>query len=179
MKKVLMPAFLLIVLSSCSNYYKAITASAPKETAGFSDFRDTQKYYILRNGSQAFAMKNISLSSNHENLQCTLEELPLEHQLYANNGKKPKMKYAKPTSKDYDETKVLNEVHIYVAPGIITEMGAFTLAMANVQKAEIIEQDKVKTKKSHTTGTVITIVSSVVGVGIIVLAAAASSLKFL
>ncbi len=173
-----MPVMLLMTLSSCNHYYKAITTAAPNTTASFNDFKDTQKYYILRNGKEAYAMKNISISDNRENLQCTLEDLPMEHQVYAYNGDNPKLKYKTSVSKEYDETMVLDEVHIYVMPGTKTEKGAYTLPMANVQKAEIIEPDTLKTKKSQTTGTTIAIIATVVGVGLILGIVAASSLAF-
>lgn len=165
MKKILIPVLILIGLSSCNNYYKAITASDPSKAASFNDFRDTKKYYILRNGADAFAMKNISISSDKINLQCTLEALPAEHKLHLTNGGGGKLKYKKPNYTDEDETAVLNEVHIYLVPGSKIETGPFTLALENIQKAEIIEKDKEKTRKSHVMGTVIGVSAAVVLVG--------------
>ena len=162
MKKLLIPVMILIGFSSCSNYYKAITASEPTKATSFNNFQDTNKYYILRTGSEAFSMKNISITNDRKNVQCRLEELPIEHQLYIKNGAVGKMKYK--SSEVEDETGVLNEVHIYITPGSKTEKGLYTLALENIQRAEIIEKDKVKTKKSHTTGTIIGISGTVVGV---------------
>lgn len=164
MKKLLIPILIIIAFSSCSNYYKAITASEPTKAASFKNFQDTNKYYILHTGSEAFTMKNISISNDRKNVQCTLEELPIEHQLYVKNGTAGKMKYHTKNYEVEDETAVLHEVHIYIAPGSKTEKGSYTLALENIQKAEIIEKDKVKTKKSHTTGTIIGISGTVIGV---------------
>ncbi|MBK8610830.1 MAG: hypothetical protein IPL84_13060 [Chitinophagaceae bacterium] len=182
MKKLLIPLISVILLASCSNYYKAITATEPTKAASFNDFQDSSKYYILRNGNEAFVMKNISMSSDRKNVQCTLEDLPVEHKLYVTEGTAGNMKYK---AKDYaneDETGVLNEVHIYTIPGNKIETGAYTLAFENIQKAEIIEKDKIKTKRSHVTGTIIG--WTVAGVGIIgiiigILAIIVSSTGFL
>ena len=175
MKKLLIPVMILIGFSSCSNYYKAITASEPTKATSFNDFQDTRKYFILRTGSEAFTMKNISISNDRKNVQCTLEELPIEHQLYVKNGTAGKMKYHTKNYEVEDETAVLNEVHIYITPGSKTETGAYTLAFENIQKAEIIEKDKVKTKKSFVMGTAIGVSSAVVFVGAVVALIAASS----
>jgi hypothetical protein len=176
MKKLLIPVMILIGFSSCSNYYKAITAAEPTKAASFSDFQDTKKYYILRNGGDAFVMKNISISSDHKNVQCTLEELPLDHKLYVANGTQGKMKYKIKSYSTEDETGVLNEVHIYLTAGSKTAPGAYTLALENIQKAEIIEKDKLKTKRSHAMGTGIAIGTTVLVVGAVVVIAISSSL---
>lgn len=176
MKKILFPVLILLGCASCSNYYQAITAPEPAKSATFNDFQDNRKYYILHNGSEAFAMKNISASSDRKNLQCTLETLPAEHQLYLKNGNDGKRKYKKSNNTDEDETGVLNEVHIYMTPGSKTDPGAYTLAMENVQKAEIIEKDKIKTRKSHAMGTAILVSASVIVVGGIIALALSASL---
>jgi hypothetical protein len=176
MKKILIPMLILISFSSCSNYYKAITAPQPVKAASFNDFQDNKKYYILRNGGEAFVMKNISISSDGKNVQCTLEELPFDHKLYVTNGTGGKMKYTTKNYSSEDETGVLNEVHIYVTPGSKTQTGAYTLALENIQKAEIIEKDKVKTRRSHTVGTVVAIAVPVLVVGGIIVIAISSSL---
>ncbi len=155
MKNILILALLLTGFSSCSNYYRAITASEPTKAASYNDLQDNKKYYILRNGSEAFAMKNISISSDRKNLECTLESLPMEHQLYIRNGSNGKSKYRKAGYDQQDETVVLNEVHIYITPGVKTEPGKYSLAFENIQKAELIEKDKVKTQKSHVLGTIL------------------------
>lgn len=176
MKKLLISMLIFGTCSSCSNYYKAITAAEPTKAASLNDFQDNQKYYILRNGNSAFAMKNITISSDRKNVQCTLEELPFDHKLYVTNGTNGKMKYKTKTYTDDDESGVLTEVHIYLTPGSKTGTGAYTLALENIQKAEIIEKDKIKTRRSHTVGTVVAIGVPVLVVGLVVALAAASSL---
>lgn len=165
MKKILIPVLILIGLSSCSNYYKAITATEPTNAASFNGFQDNLKYYILRNGNSAFVMKNISVSSDRKYLQCTLEELPFEHKLHVTTGTDSKMKYKTKSYTDDDETAVLNEVHIYLTPGSKTQTGAYTLALENIQKEEIIEKDKIKTQRSHALGLTLGITLPIVIVG--------------
>jgi uncharacterized Zn-finger protein len=178
MIKLLTAIIVLGSCSSCSNYYKAITASEPTKAASFNDFQDNKKYYILRNGSTAFGMKNISVSNDRKNLQCTLEELPFDHKLYVTSRTGGKMKYKTKNYADEDESVVLNEVHIYMMPGSKPETGPYTLAFENIQKAEIIEKDKIKTKRSHVAGTIIGVSGTVVAVGAIVAIVIASSLAY-
>lgn len=178
MKKLLISILVVATCSSCSNYYQAITASEPTNAAGFKDFQDSSKYYILRNGSEAFGMKNISISSDRKNVHCTLEELPINHKLHVTNGAGGKMRYNTKRFTDEDETGVLNEVHIYLVPGSKPETGAYTLALENIQKAEIIEKDKIKTRKSHAMGAGITIGASLVVLALIAAIAASSSFIF-
>jgi hypothetical protein len=163
MKKLLIAIITLIGYSSCSNYYQTITASKPINSNSNNDFPDSTKYYILRNGSDAFAMKNISISNDRKNIQCTLAELPFEHQLHVNNGTNRKMKYKTKSYNNDDEVGVLNEVHIYINPGSATKIGAYTQALEGILKIEIIEKDKIKTKRSHVRGTIIGISTAVVG----------------
>jgi hypothetical protein len=161
---ILILVLVLIGLSSCSNYYKVLTASEPKNAAIYNDFGDSSKYYILRNMNDAFVMKNISFCKDRKNVQCTLEELPFNHKLHINHSAAGKMKYKTKSYTDEDETGVLNEIHIYLTPGSKTQSGAYTLAFENIQKTEIIEKDTIKTKRSHVTGTAIGVSGTVIGV---------------
>lgn len=178
MKKLFSAFVALCLFASCSNYYKAVLAPQPVNTTSITDLQKENRFFILRNGKEAYAMKNISTRAGQDNIQCDLETLPLEHRLHLTNGRYGKMKYRKPTNTDEDETAVLNEVHIYITPGSKTEARNYTLAFDNIQKAEIIEKDKIKTRKSHALGTVITIVPSAIFVGLIIAVSAVNSLKF-
>jgi len=152
MKNLLIAVIVLIAFSSCSNYYKAVLAPQTANADTITDLKMKEKYFILRNGSEAFAMKNISISTNRKNLQCNLETLPLEHKLHLTKGSKGKMEYSKPTkisNNDEDESAVLNEVHVYIAPGDNTVIGPYSIALDKVQKIEVLEKDKQKTSKSN------------------------------
>ncbi len=174
MKKLLIAIIIAGAFSSCSNYYQAITASEPAKAASYNNFPDNKKYYILRNGREAFAMKKISISNDQKNIQCTLEPLPVEHQLHLGKGRDGQLKYRKLTNTYEDETAVLNEVHIYIIKGNEFKAGAYTLALENIQKVETIEKDKIKTRKSYALGTSVTIVSSALLLGVVVGLMAAS-----
>lgn len=165
MKKIIISILALTSISSCSNYYKAITGSQPENAAHISDLKTKNRYFILRNGTEALGMTNISFSDDRKNLLCTLETLTDEHRLHLINGRDGQMKYRKPASTEEDETAVLNEVHLYISPGSKIETGPYTLTLDKVQKTEIIEKDKIKTKKSYTMGTIIGISSAVVLIG--------------
>lgn len=178
MKKLLTAVTIAALFSSCSNYYQAITATEPTKPTSYNNFQDSMKYYVLRNGSEAFAMKNISISSDQKNIQCTLTELPFEHKLYVTNGARGNMKYKTKSYTYEDETGVLNEVHIYLLPGIKVATGPYTLALENVQRAEIIEKNKVKTRKSYIMGTSIGIGIAVPVIVVVVAAIVASSNGF-
>lgn len=152
MKKLLIAILIAGAFSSCSNYYRVIAAPEPTKPTSYNNFQNSMKYYVLRNGSEAFAMKNISISTDRKNLECTLESLPQEHQVYIKNGSTGKLKYKKAGYEQADEAAVLNEVHIYITPGLTTGPGTFSLALANIQKIELIEKDKTKTRNSHAMG---------------------------
>jgi hypothetical protein len=164
MKKLFFPLLALIVFSSCSNYYKAITTSEPANAANIADLKAKNRYFILRDGSQAFSMANISFSDDRKTLQCDLAILPSEHKLHLTNGRDGKMKYRKPTNTEEDETAVLNEVHIYITPDEHIANGPYTLGLNKVLKTEVIEKDKIKTRKSHAVGIII----AISGVGVFV-----------
>jgi hypothetical protein len=167
MKKLLIAIIVLGSFASCSNYYKAVLAPQPANADSITNLKMKEKYFILRNGSEAFAMKNISISADRKNLQCSLETLPHEHMVHLNKGEKSKMEYNKPGNTG-DESAVLNEVHLYISPDSNIVAGPYILALDKVKKTEIIETDKIKTKRSHTIGTAVGVSSVViVVVGII------------
>lgn len=152
MKKFLIPAVIIIVLTSCNNYYKAIVASDPAKAGNIENLKMQKKYFILRSGGQAFAMNNISVSADQKTIQCTLDSLPIEHMLYSTKGAKNKMKYKDIKSSDENESGVLNEVHLYVNPNANIAVGNYTLLLEQVQKIEILEKDKAKTRASYGMG---------------------------
>ena len=177
MKKIFLAAAVLFVFSSCSNYYKAITASTPPSAANIEDLSMKKKYFILRNGNGEFAMKDISLTADQSAIQCTLENLPDEHKLHLTKGERGKMIYRNATSQ-IDETVVLNEVHVYIFPDAGIVPGNYTIALNQVQKIEVIEKDKEKTKKSHLIGGIGIPLGTILVVGGIAAVAASSSLSY-
>ena len=94
--KKMLPFFLVIValqilFSQCHNYYKAV----PAKTSSVDSLKAKSRYFVLRNGSTAFAMTNVTLSADKKSLTCNLENLPADHQLHLTKGLKGKMKYKK------------------------------------------------------------------------------------
>lgn len=178
MKKLLILIAATYTFSSCSNYYKAITTSAPVAAARIDELSNDNRYFILREGSQAFAMKDITFSADRNSLKCTLEDVPDEHKLHLTKGNYGNMKYKEATVSAQDnETMVLYEAHLYIAPGVTATPGPFTLALDKVQKLEVLEKDKEKTRRSHTKGAIIGIGASVLVVAGIAAIAVGSSLN--
>lgn len=149
MKKLFIAFVILCSICSCSNYYKAILVPQPANAKKIIDLKANNKFFILRTGSEAFAMENISISDDQKNLQSTLTTVPIEHQLYLSKKENTRMKY-KPSGNIYfDEKAVLNEVHVYISPDTSIINGQYTTSLDNIIKTEIIEIDAIKTKRSR------------------------------
>lgn len=153
MKKLLIPVVMICLLTSCNNYYKAALGTKPFTAGSIDDPKMKNRYFILRSGSQAFVINNITFDNDRKTMHCKLDSLPYEHKLHLRNGRNGKMKYKKSiNAPDEDETAVLNEVHIYISPDTGITTGPYTVAFDQIQKIEILEKDKVKTNVSHTIG---------------------------
>ena len=139
-----------------------------------SDLKMQNKYFILHNGSEAFAIANISISADQKYLNGNLEPLSSDHMLYFNKTEKGKMTYRKAHKAADDQSSMLNEVHIYITPENSIAAGNLVLPLDKINKTEIIEVDAIKTKRSKTSGLIIAISAGVVGlVGILYIVAAA------
>ncbi|MEY2917945.1 MAG: hypothetical protein RIS73_1659 [Bacteroidota bacterium] len=172
MKHILTVIIAATTFTSCGSYYKVITTNNPVTTAAIADLNTKNKYFILRNGNQAFAMTNISFTDSLQILQCNLQTLPDEHKLHLTKGVNGKMRYQKTRLADEDksiadgnETGLLNEVHIYTTIKSNTATGSLALPVSDMQKFEVIEKDKQKTKRSKALGTGIVVATSVLIVG--------------
>jgi uncharacterized lipoprotein YajG len=162
----------IILLSSCSNYYKVITVSSPDISRSTAALNMKNRFFILHSDSAVFAMNTPSVSDDNT-INCALSSLPDNHKLHLPGLENKKLKY-KGGRNEYDETGVLNEVHLYVSSDGSFTNGSVKIPLNTLNKIEIIEKDKQKTKKSHTIGFAISTVSVIVAAGIII----ASSLKF-
>ena len=92
-----------------------------------------KRYFILRDDSKAFAITNITFSSDQKIMQCRLDSLPYEHMLHLTNGRNGKMKYKKSiNAPDEDETAVLNEVHLYINSDTGIAAGPYTIAFDQI-----------------------------------------------
>ncbi len=164
--KIFFAATIVIFLAGCfQNYYKASKQkiSDPNQKASVVDsLNAVRRYFILRNGPHAYYMKDVSLSEDRRSIQCTLDSLPSDHQLYLTRGRSGTMHY-KP--KNPDDIKVLNEVHFFVTPATSTTIGQYVLQLDNIQKIEVIQHDRGRTTVDY-------VLSSVGGVlGVIIVAA--------
>jgi hypothetical protein len=166
MKKLTAALAILIIFSSCSNYYKAITSSNASPASGIGELQSKNKYFILRNGTSSFAISNIAVAADQKTMQCTLQNLPDEHRLHLTNGERGKMIYKK-SGPDENEKVVLQEVHIYIVADPAAVIGPYTLVLDKIQKIEVIEKDLQKTKKSHIVGAIAITGGTLLIVGII------------
>ena len=164
MKKITGILAISIALLSCNSYYKAITVAKPTATNITENLNHNNRYSILRNGSQAYAMGNVFFTADSQYIQCSLATLPDEHKLHLTNGRRGKMIY-KQAGGESDETAVLNEVHFYIIPDTIAVPGSYTTAVNKIQKIEVLEKDKARTAKSH-------VIGGLIITGIVVVAAA-------
>ncbi|MEO7489363.1 MAG: hypothetical protein ABIU77_19775, partial [Ferruginibacter sp.] len=74
-----------LLISACHNYYKATgvkTTNPAARAATIDSLRLAERYFILRNGSDAYYMKNAVLSSDQTSIECTLDTVPFYHQVY-------------------------------------------------------------------------------------------------
>ena len=167
MKSLLITVMAISLLSSCSNYYKAALGSKPITASGIENLKTEKRYFILRDSNQAFAMNNITFSPDQKTMQCTLGDLPFEHKLHLTSRN---LKYNKTNFTDEDQTPVLNEVHIYINSNGNTVAGAYTLPLDRVDKIEILEKDKAKTRASYGVGIAVGAVGAAILVGGIIAA---------
>lgn len=170
MKKLLTAILLVSAFSSCSNFYRVVVANGPTTSKGIEDLKKQQKYFILRDTSRAYAMNNVSVSPDGQSLQADLTSIPDQHMTYLWRAKEEKPKYDK-----MNEPYVLNEVHLYMLPDSNMAPGHYTLPLKNIQATEILEKDKKRTTRNHTTAIVLTVVGVAVGIAVVVGIAASSA----
>ena len=128
-----------ITLTSCHNFYKASSGTKGSHTVNAVDsLIGKNRYFILRNGSQAYYMKYLILNGDRKTLSCTLDTLAPEHQLHLVNGRRGKMQYKKFNPKEFN---VLNEVHIFIEADSTVAIGEnYSLPLERIRKMEMIEK---------------------------------------
>jgi hypothetical protein len=148
MKKIIYLFSFSLFLLSCNSYYKVLTVQNPAGTDCKQVIDMKNRYFIFHSDSAVFAMEDISFTNNNTELKYKLTELPAAHMVHLNNSKTKKFKYS--TGKgEYDESTVVNEIHIY-ADGANAASGTNGIAVAKLTKLEILEKDKAKTRKKRT-----------------------------
>lgn len=142
----------VLLLTSCHTYYKAsqVQKNNPtSEAATIDSLRLSERYFILRNGSESFYMKNPTLSADQKTMDCILDTVPFYHQMYLANGPNGKMKYKKYTTMG---DMLLNEVHFHITPDNTATAGPYKLQLDQIQKIEVIEKDSKRTTNSYVIG---------------------------
>lgn len=169
--------FLALINLGCSNYYKPVTANTINtDVTGKIITAESSKYFILRQGTNSYALKNITIDNEKMTLNATLETVSDLHMLYL-KAKNERYRYHK-GDKENQESGVLNEVHIYsnnTEPLDVTK--AFVLPLGQIQKIEVIEHDRSRTTTSYVLGGV-GIGLGVVAVTTVIVALTKSSCPF-
>ncbi len=155
--KILLPCMiggLVLLITACMNFYKATPARSGSAAATGSSMDSLQKknrYFILRNGDDAYYMKTVELSADQKTAKCLLDVLPPEHKLHLVNGRNGKKSYKK---NEIADLAVLNEVHFYIPKDNSAVSGEYTLQLDKVTKIEVIEHDKKRTTNSYVLGAI-------------------------
>ena len=142
-----------LICTSCHTYYKAQTVT-PK--AGdhaekkIDSLKLVNRYFVLREGSNAYYMNHLQFNADHTVITCTLDSLAPEHKLHLVNGINHNQRYKK---YDPNQLGVLNEVHLYIQPDTTANLGAYSLNVSQVQKIEVIQKDQKRTTNSYVLGT--------------------------
>ena len=138
----------ILLLISCKTYYKAVQTpvdNTAQKALVIDSLKLQNRYLILRKGSQAFSIKDISLDADQKTLECILDTIPPYHQLYLSNKNTGRLNYYKT---DPLSSTVLSEAHIYIRSDTAAILGHYRLQLNNIQKIEIIENDKKRSTKS-------------------------------
>ena len=166
-----------LFISSCHHYYKVVTSPLKNDSekaTRIDSLRLTNRYFILRNGSEAFYMNHPILSADQKTMECNLETLTSFNKLHLGKGRNGNMRYK---TSNPEDLFVLNEVHFFIVPDNTASLGKYTFALDKVQKIEVIEKDKKRTTNSYVLGAIGYTLGTMVVVGIII-AATKSSCPF-
>lgn len=162
--KYMLLALLLLIGLSC-RYYKPVLAKTgnTRETENVITSNSPEKYFILRQGANSYALKNIQVDKVKLTLNGTLSVVDSNHFLYLKSSSK-KYKY-----KNEARENILNEVHIYVKnTTLIDATKTLELPLDQVEKIEVIEHDKGRTTTSYILGGIGIGLGAVIVAGVIV-----------
>jgi hypothetical protein len=158
-------AMLLIMQTSCfRNYYKIAKQPVIATPESISTLKNDNRYFVLRSGTYAWYMNNISLSNDQKTIRFDLANLPEEHRLHLRRGEHHENFQYK---RDRPTRVVLSEVHFFIPEDPSISNGPYTLALSKVQKIEVIEKDGGRTAGSFIGGTFAILGSIAAGVLII------------
>ncbi len=167
----------ILCLAACHNYYmvrKAKSANINESAASVDSLQQLNRAFILRNGGNAFLIRNASLNEDKTILRCKLEPLPFEHQLHLTYGHKGKYQYKKGSAQ---ADGLLSEVHFFTQADPNANYGDYNLDLNRVEKIEVIERDRKRTTNSYVLGAIGTTLG-VVAVTYLIILATKSSCPF-
>jgi hypothetical protein len=155
------------IFVACKTYYKANYIDPSSSVKTVDSLKKNNRYFILRNGDEAFYIKNIELSTDQKTAKCILESLPPNHLLHLTNGIKGKKEYKRSSP---DNMNVVNEVHFFIPKDNTAGIGNYTLQLDKVNKIEVLEHDKKRTTNSYVLGTVAGVIGTLAFVTVIAIA---------
>lgn len=138
-------AAVFCMLTSCATYYKATSTATTK----IDTLKSINKYFILRNGVDAYFMENATLSEDKKVISCHLDTLSADHKLHLTKGRGGKMRY----NEKEPEVALLTEVHIYIPFDSTAKLNSDYIFPADkIQKMELLEKNKARTTNSYIIG---------------------------
>jgi hypothetical protein len=152
--QLLIAGFLVLLFTAgCHNYYKATPYHTGSDASATLDsLYNLNRHFILRNGPEAFYMKNLVLSNNQKTLTALLDTVPPDHRLHLLGGHRNNLQYKKGNPKEFS---VLSEVHLYTRFLRHASSGeTVSLPLDSLQKIEVIEKDAKRTTNSYVIGAI-------------------------
>jgi hypothetical protein len=138
----------------CNRYFKPVVVNTPTaetKQASLKKLSTENKYFIVRNKDHSYAMKNLVWDESNMALNASLNEIPKEHLLYT-EAVDDKYKVPK---KGRPEDALLQEVHLFVSDSTALNIShPLVLPLSAVEKIEVIENDKQRTRTSYAWGAV-------------------------
>ncbi|MFL5743876.1 MAG: hypothetical protein ACJ751_04380 [Niastella sp.] len=166
-----------IFCTGCHTYYLAqtITPTASNHTGQKIDsLKLMNRYFVLREGGNAYYMNHVQLSADHSVITCSLDTLAPEHKLHLAGGINHHHRYKR---SDPNQLGVLNEVHLYIQPGTTAVPGPYSFNLNQVQKIEVLQKDQKRTVNSYVLGALGYTIGGAVLVSAIVLATTIGSIN--
>jgi hypothetical protein len=143
---VLLVLFFLGPLQGCMYYYKVQTAN--KVTSqGIKVYNSLDKYLILHQGDSAWHLSALGIADN--SISGKLSVLPENRYKFQTTKPTGGTRYR--NTKKYNESIVLDEVHLYMQDSVVPTLhsgNTILIAYSSIQKAEIYVKDKGKTTAS-------------------------------
>jgi hypothetical protein len=142
--------FLVTAVVSCQRFYIPVAAPAASSQAKgqvVQENKSQNKYFILRHGSGIYAMRNVQVDQQAQQLNFQVSSLPDAHTLYIS----PKRRYT--YKRQRGEEVVLSEVHLYTrGTENLDTTATISLPLDSINKIEVIEFDKARTTTSYILG---------------------------